>query len=104
MNYSDDLKVVWITPMRTGTRSSNALMQKLNFSGMNHEIKIPKGKENYFVVINIRNPYSRLVSLYNMFKVSQKKMNYEFEDWIKKDHFVLMDKDYDIFISDRIKN
>ncbi len=103
MNYSDDLKVVWITPMRTGTRSSNALMQKLNFSGINHEIKIPKGKENYFVVINIRNPYSRLVSLYNMFKVSQKKMNYEFEDWIKKDHFVLMDKDYDIFISDRIK-
>ena len=103
MNYSDDLKVVWITPMRTGTRSSNVLMKKLNFITINHEIKIPDGKEDYFVVMNIRNPYSRLVSLYNMFRFSKKNMNYEFETWIKNDHFVLVDKDYDTFISDRIK-
>lgn len=103
MNYSDDLKVVWITPMRTGTRSSNALMKKLNFGGMNHEIKIPDGKESYFVVMNIRNPYSRLVSLYNMFRFSQKNMNYEFETWIKNDHYLLMDNVHDTFLSNRIK-
>lgn len=70
---------------------------------MNHEIKIPDGKESYFVVMNIRNPYSRLVSLYNMFRFSQKNMNYEFETWIKNDHYLLMDNVHDTFLSNRIK-
>ena len=54
--------------------------------------------------MNIRNPYSRLVSLYNMFKFSQQNMEYEFESWIKKEHFILKDNVHDIFLSNRIKN
>jgi hypothetical protein len=103
MNYSDDLKVVWITPMRTGTRSSGELMKKLNFNGLTHEINIPEGKNDYDVIVNIRNPYSRLVSLFHMHKFKNKQFNYKFEDWITKDHYILLDNEYNIYLANRIQ-
>lgn len=77
-------------------------MEKLQFGEMRHEIIIPEGKEDYTIVMNIRNPYSRLVSLYNMYRFFIKKMDYEFSTWIKKEHYILMDLPYNVFLVKRI--
>lgn len=38
-----------------------------------------------------------------MYRFTKKNFDYDFESWIKKDHFILMDNDYNIFLSNRIK-
>ena len=79
-------------------------MRKLNFNSLTHNIGIPEGKEDYSVVMNIRNPYIRLVSIFHMHKVSQKNLGYDFETWIRKDHYILMDYQYDVFLMKKILN
>ena len=39
-----------------------------------------------------------------MYKVSQKNFGYDFETWIRKDHYVLMDRQYDVFLMKKILN
>ena len=82
INYCDKLKVIWYTPPRTATRSSQSIQKNFNFevSGL-HGIKVPKGKEEYFFIHNVRNPYSRLVSIYRLFiKYNEIKSN-DFKLW-----------------------
>ena len=111
MNYNDDLKVVWITPMRTGTRSSGAIMHKLNFkSEINnihqketvHGIGIPKGKEDYKLIVNIRNPYSRMVSLYYLHMYNSKQFNQVFDRWVKS-NLSFSDYNKSFFILESLK-
>ncbi len=109
MNYSDDLKVVWLTPMRTGTRASGYLMGKLNFKLTQitndvpvHSFGIPEGKEDYYLVCNIRNPYSRLVSLFYMYMDSVNNFHLSFDKWVKG-NFIHKEEEYNIFMSVRLK-
>jgi len=67
MNYSDKYKVIWLTPMRTATRSCAEIQKKLGFDRCAvHGINIPKDKEDYYLVTNIRSPYPRIVSLFKL--------------------------------------
>ena len=111
MNYNDDLKVVWITPMRTGTRSSGAIMSKLNFKSENnnihqketvHGIGIPEGKEDYKLIVNIRNPYSRMVSLYYLHMHNSKQFNQVFDRWVKS-NLSFSDYNKSFFILESLK-
>ena len=112
MNYNDDLKVVWITPMRTGTRSSGAIMSKLDFKSENnnihqkeivHVIGVPDGKEDYNLIVNIRNPYSRLVSIFHLYMYRSKNYDKKFYDWITKKHHINEDEFFNIYIASRLK-
>jgi hypothetical protein len=111
MNYNDELKVVWITPTRTGTRSSGAIMSKLDFKSENnnirqketvHGIGIPKGKEDYKLIVNVRNPYSRMVSLYYLEMNNSKQFNQSFDRWVKSNLY-FSDYNINFFISDSLK-
>jgi hypothetical protein len=111
MNYNDDLKVVWITPMRTGTRSSGAIMSKLNFKSENnnipqketvHGIGIPEGKEDYNLIVNIRNPYSRMVSLYYLYLYNSNQFNQSFDRWVKS-NLSFSDYNKNFFILESLK-
>lgn len=83
MNYSDEYKIVWLTPVRTAARVSRTLMENLNFSYSGHTLGIPKGKEDYDVLFNIRNPYSRMVSTFMLFSAHQNNFNREFISFVK---------------------
>ena len=111
MNYNDELKVVWITPMRTGTRSSGAIMYKLNFKSENnnihqkeivHGIGIPEGKEDYKLIVNIRNPYSRMVSLYYLYLHNSNQFNQSFDRWVKSS-LSFSDYNKNLFIFESLK-
>jgi hypothetical protein len=111
MNYNDELKVVWITPTRTGTRSSGAIMSKLDFKSENnnirqketvHGIGIPEGKEDYKLIVNIRNPYSRMVSLYYLYMNNSKQFNQSFDRWVKS-NLSFSDYNKSFFILDSLK-
>lgn len=85
INFSDELKVIWFTPPRTATRSSESIQKYFNFdmTGM-HGVNVPKGKEDYFFIYNIRNPYSRLVSIYRLFRKYHKIETNDFKLWATK--------------------
>lgn len=77
--------------MRAATRSAGFIMWYYNFESdhdgrvPNHSRFIPKGKEDYYYIVNVRNPYSRLVSLYYLLNLHhQKKFDFSFENWIDK--------------------
>ena len=53
--------------MRTATRSCSEIQKKLDFDkNSTHFVNIPKDKQDYYLVVNIRSPYPRLVSLYKL--------------------------------------
>ncbi len=65
MSYVDELKIVWMMPMRTATRSSTALIRDYStFTSRGHDLTLPIGKEHYTLIFNIRNPLPRIVSIY----------------------------------------
>ncbi len=106
MNWSDELKVVWLTPMRTGTRSSGYLMNEFDFKSPNdvptHLFGIPEGKQDYYLICNVRNPYSRMVSLYYMYMDQVNNFDESFDNWIKG-NFIFREEDYNIFLSIRLQ-
>jgi hypothetical protein len=89
MNVSDKVKCVWWAPQRCASRSVAALIwdtykfykvvpykngrptvyvplvplapPEFKFT---HNIGIPKGKEDYYLITNCRNPYSRVISFW----------------------------------------
>lgn len=82
MNYSDEYQTVWLTPIRTAARVSRTLMENFNFVYEGHTLKIPKGKEEYHLLFNIRNPYPRMVSVFMLFCFHKKDFNKEFEAFL----------------------
>ena len=86
MSYSDKFKVFWLNPMRVATRSCISIQKKLGFEEHgSHNFNVPKDKVDYQIIVNIRNPYSRLVSLYKINCIwEQTEFTIEgFKLWIK---------------------
>lgn len=81
MGYQDSLKVFWITPPRTASRSCNSFLQYFDFTMTGHQLEIPENKLHYHHICNVRHPYSRLFSLYKVFYY-RKNPNKTFEDWL----------------------
>ena len=82
MNYSDILKVYWYTPQRNGTRSSIELMKSLDFQTIGHGFHFEREKKDFYFISNIRNPYSRLVSIFHLNSYHKKKFDRNFKVWI----------------------
>jgi hypothetical protein len=84
MNYSDGLKVNWITPRRTATRSCSEVQKFYNFDIIgSHEFNSYNQRKDYTLILNIRNPYSRLVSIFNLWKIHYPDKTIDFNVWIK---------------------
>jgi len=87
MNYSDKYKVIWLTPERTASRATLEIMKLLDFpTHAVHAIRMPEkpGKEDYDLYVNIRNPYSRMVSLHSHWHTFEghHKRDLEFKEWL----------------------
>jgi hypothetical protein len=108
MNYSDNHKVLWATPKRTATRACIPIQQYFGFDKIGqHDLQIPKGKEDYFFVLNTRNPYTRMISIYHLFCINFELVPNNFNIWIRKkldEEVNLPDKtlDYQIFLKKKI--
>lgn len=84
MNYSNALKVNWVTPRRIATRTCLEIQKFYNFDVFGiHEVVL-ENKNDYQLIFNIRNPYSRLVSIFYLWKIhNPKNISIQFEDWVK---------------------
>jgi hypothetical protein len=85
INYSDKHRVLWATPMRTATRSCKQIQKYFGFEvAGEHELEIPKDKEDYFFVFNTRNPYTRMISIYHLFCINFNLTPNNFNNWIRE--------------------
>lgn len=79
MNVNFDLKLVWWAPPRCATRALHGVFKNLNFfnleSGVpfslkevrySHLCEIPSGSEDYDLILQVRNPYSRILSSWHL--------------------------------------
>lgn len=93
MIYSDELKVCWFTPQRNGTRSTHALLSALNFQSLGtHAFVLPPERKDYFLISNVRNPYSRMVSLFSLYSVHKNFFEIDFKKWVP---YALADENFD---------
>lgn len=74
--------------MRTGTRSSGEVMRYYKFKSTmkncpDHTPWIPDNRTDYYMICNVRNPYSRFVSLYYMNMNYLENYDIKFEEWLK---------------------
>ena len=95
MNVSTKVKYVWLAPPRTATRSTWKMLQPYEFkiirldyvpkSFYTHDIGIPECAKDYPLLINIRNPYSHLVSTWYFDHTRNKTpiSNLPFEQYVK---------------------
>ena len=106
INVNHDLKLVWIAPERTGSRTQSIIFSYCGFKNngkpvyftnnynYNHntvESEIPEG---YEIICGARNPYERVYSIYsNLFNLT-KKVTFESSlfDWVDKGHHLQMVK------------
>lgn len=79
MNVSHKLKLIWFAPARTASRALHALLEQYDFVNLSegenadlrthphtHECRVPTGLEHYNILLQTRNPYSRVVSLWHL--------------------------------------
>lgn len=86
MPYSDKLKVYWMFPMRTASRSCMSICRHFNFQETNvHYLEGPL-KPDYDLISNVRNPYSRLLSIYEIFCIHKKIQPNNFKSWVLGNH------------------
>jgi Sulfotransferase family len=86
MPYSKELKVFWFLPMRMATRSCRPIAEYLNFSDSDQHKFIENFEQmDYYLISNVRNPYSRLVSLY-LHNIDSKQISNQikFDLWVTK--------------------
>lgn len=92
INVSRDYKMVWWAPPRCGTRSLSVFLWKLgNFKeerldvktgewvkhpqdGFTHACFFPPYLKDYTLICSARNPYSRLVSLWSLYRIRLEKV------------------------------
>lgn len=79
MNVSHKLKLIWFAPPRTASRALHGLLQHYDFVNLvegvhadlrkfshTHVCKIPVNLEYYNILLQVRNPYSKIVSLWHL--------------------------------------
>ena len=79
MNVSHKLKLIWWAPPRNATRALSEILCHYDFYNYeinetadirstyhSHNCKIPTGLEHYDVLLQVRNPYSRIVSCWHL--------------------------------------
>ena len=76
MNVNHNYKVVWWLPTRTASRSVSEILSYYKFTNSvnnlpvsqsyTHRVGVPSGCEDYTVVCNVRNPYSKILSVWHL--------------------------------------
>jgi hypothetical protein len=85
MNFSDNHKTCWVTPMRTATRSCIKIQNFFEFDRVGqHDIINYEDKKDYDIIFNIRSPYPRIVSLFKIFCFHNTDYNIDFNLWLRK--------------------
>lgn len=97
MNYSDRLKVQWFLPQRNGTRTVTEILNKLDFKFSGHFLLTTGERKNYYTIINVRNPYSRVVSLFHFYCFSICNFKFVFNDFVN----LIQQSQRDKFIRDK---
>jgi hypothetical protein len=89
MYYNKELGIEWWLPPRTGSRMTAEIIRKLGFEvvGHHHLFVHTPNYENK-IILNIRNPYSIMVSRYKQFYEKDITVNYtynwdNFTDFVK---------------------
>lgn len=100
MNYSDSFKVQWFLPQRNGTRTIIEILNKLDFEISGHSIITSDKRKNYYTIVNIRNPYSRIVSLFHLYSWNNSNFKFKFYDFVNS----IQETQRDKFIRDRNGN
>lgn len=94
MTYSDEFKVCWFTPMRTATRSTHTLLKALGFHSLGtHSFSYPSERFGYRLISNIRNPYSRMVSLFSLYSIHKNNFTFDFKNWAD---YALNDDEFEV--------
>jgi hypothetical protein len=94
MTYSDEYKVCWFTPMRTATRTTQTLLKKLGFTTLGvHSLMLPPERFDYQLISNVRNPYTRMVSLFSLYSVHKNNFQLNFENWCE---YVINDEQFEV--------
>lgn len=83
MPHSDKLQYYWFTPMRTGSRSCSHILRYFGFENLGHQLKIHEERKHFSIILNVRHPFTRLVSLYNLNCLWEQCANDKFEEWAK---------------------
>lgn len=95
MNYCDEHKLLWAAPIRTASRAVSEVLRHLGFvdpvSGLpltehahTHAITVPNDKSDYAVLVNVRNPYARMASIYKWSEKHRPPMS--FATWLATSH------------------
>ena len=99
MPYCLKRKIYWYTPARTGSRTIAEVLEKLDFESVrNHNYYPNARKDGFFQIWSVRNPYSRLVSLYNQKRQPPHYEKNDFEVWLKnklKNDYLITKQDWD---------
>lgn len=109
MNVNHEYKIIWWAPERCGTKALAHIFDKLGFEFYNglesyrkklkanyqsHSIEIPEELSDYKVMFSSRNPYDRVLSLFNNFTNVGKRNLY-----LKDEHDKFVTK-YQIFLDE----
>jgi hypothetical protein len=107
-NYSDELKYIWWSTGGAATRTVAEILKdhfdchmgEQGGKAATHHVFIPKGKENYDIILNVRNPYSWVISSFNdlsIYNYNKKGVHLDFEEWIRERNGY----SHDVAITDR---
>lgn len=84
MSHSDELKVFWFNPIRAATRSTGFVQDFFKFkNSRQHHLPTEKQKD-YYLISNIRNPYSRFVSIFYFVFGKENRTIEDFPMFLKK--------------------
>ena len=99
MSYSNEYKVFWYLPKRTATRSIRPILDYFNFiDSDNHNFFTEEFQLSYYFISNVRNPYSRVVSIFK-WSTEMNLTSSPFEIWVEK-MFEIKPNNDSIFIPD----
>ena len=84
MSHSDKLKVFWFNPIRTATRSSGTVQEFFKFKNVRQHYLPTENHKDYYLISNIRNPYSRLVSIFYFVFGKETRTIEDFRRFLKK--------------------
>jgi hypothetical protein len=100
MNINFDLQLIWWAPPRCATRAVAGVFKNLNFFNLqsgtpvslketrySHICEIPEGLEHFDLLLQVRNPYSRILSSWHLEyveKINEKEfqINKSFDEFV----------------------